>query len=70
MIEICNLVIVGGKGDLALRKLYPALYSLHNVGLLAKGTKNIGFCCGNYSDNAFINFIGACEWLDGIGDGW
>ncbi|MGK0438639.1 MAG: glucose-6-phosphate 1-dehydrogenase, partial [Paracoccaceae bacterium] len=25
MLNICNIVIVGGEGDLAFRKLYPAL---------------------------------------------
>ncbi|MGH9808566.1 MAG: glucose-6-phosphate dehydrogenase, partial [Terriglobia bacterium] len=32
--EPCTLVIFGGAGDLAHRKLLPALYNLHLDGLL------------------------------------
>ncbi|OEY68045.1 glucose-6-phosphate dehydrogenase [Marinobacter sp. X15-166B] len=35
----CDLVIFGGLGDLARRKLYPALYQLERAGLLAKGNR-------------------------------
>jgi len=47
-------VIVGGEGDLAFRKLYPALYSLHKEALLADCTKVVGFGRGNYSEEEFI----------------
>jgi glucose-6-phosphate 1-dehydrogenase len=30
----CDLLIVGGEGDLAMRKLYPALYHLDHSGCL------------------------------------
>ena len=43
MLKICNIVIVGGEGDLAFRKLYPALYSLHKQNLLADCTRVVGF---------------------------
>jgi len=55
MLEICNIVIVGGEGDLAFRKLYPALYSLHREQLLADCTKVVGFGRGKYSSEEFIN---------------
>ena len=54
MLKICNIVIVGGEGDLAFRKLYPALYSLHIENLLADCTKVIGFGRGNYSVDEFL----------------
>lgn len=53
MLNICNIVIVGGEGDLAFRKLYPALYSLHKENLLADGTKIIGFGRGKFSASDF-----------------
>ncbi len=55
MLEICNIVIVGGEGDLAFRKLYPALYSLHKENLLAESTKIVGFGRGRYELEEFIN---------------
>lgn len=53
MLNICNIVIVGGEGDLAFRKLYPALYSLHKENLLADCTKVVGFGRGKYSLDEF-----------------
>ncbi len=54
MLRTCNIVIVGGEGDLAFRKLYPALYSLHRENLLADDTKVFGFGRGNFSATAFL----------------
>lgn len=53
MLNICNIVIVGGEGDLAFRKLYPALYSLHKENLLAEFTKVVCFGRGKYSLEKF-----------------
>lgn len=53
MLKICNIVIVGGEGDLAFRKLYPALYSLHQENLLADCTKVVGFGRGKFSEEGF-----------------
>lgn len=53
MLNICNIVIVGGEGDLAFRKLYPALYSLHKENLLADCTKVVGFGRGKYTPESF-----------------
>lgn len=53
MLKICNIVIVGGEGDLAFRKLYPALYSLHRENLLADCTKVVGFGRGKFSADEF-----------------
>ena len=54
MLRTCNIVIVGGEGDLAFRKLYPALYSLHCENLLTPTTKIIGFGRGKYQFEAFL----------------
>jgi len=53
MLNICNIVIVGGEGDLAFRKLYPALYSLHKENLLADCTKIVCFGRGKFSESDF-----------------
>lgn len=53
MLKICNIVIVGGEGDLAFRKLYPALYSLHKENLLADCTKVVCFGRGKFTEPDF-----------------
>jgi len=53
MLNICNIVIVGGEGDLAFRKLYPALYSLHRENLLADCTKVVCFGRGKFTADEF-----------------
>ena len=53
MLKICNIVIVGGEGDLALRKLYPALYSLHKENLLADCTRVVAFGRGKFTADRF-----------------
>ncbi len=42
MIENCTMIIFGGAGDLAHRKLIPALYNLHFTGQLPSGFTLIG----------------------------
>jgi len=53
MLKTCNIIIVGGEGDLAFRKLYPALYSLHKHNLLAEATRVVCFGRGRYTDESF-----------------
>lgn len=55
MLKVCNIVIVGGEGDLAFRKLYPALYSLHRENLLADCTKVVCFGRGKLEYDEFIS---------------
>ncbi|MFT5572560.1 MAG: glucose-6-phosphate 1-dehydrogenase [Cryomorphaceae bacterium] len=62
MLKICNIVIVGGEGDLAFRKLYPALYSLHRENLLADCTKVVGFGRGKYTAESFLENMRS--WTD------
>ena len=54
MLQVCNIVIVGGEGDLAFRKLYPALFSLHRENLLADCTKVVCFGRGKFDRPALI----------------
>lgn len=39
---VCDILIVGGEGDLAYRKLYPALYHLDAAGCLSDGLQIVG----------------------------
>lgn len=52
-----DLILFGGSGDLAMRKLLPALYRRHAAGQLAPGTRVIGvgrtdFARENYIEQA------------------
>jgi len=58
----CNVVIIGGEGDLAFRKLYPALYALDCEDLLAEHTRVVCFCRGNFGSDKFIELVR--EWTE------
>jgi glucose-6-phosphate 1-dehydrogenase len=47
----CTFVIFGVTGDLAARKLLPALYALHSNGALPPETRIIGYARSRYSDD-------------------
>jgi glucose-6-phosphate 1-dehydrogenase len=49
----CVFVIFGASGDLAKRKLFPALYNLAVSRLLAPGTSIVGFATSERSDEQF-----------------
>jgi len=51
--EPCAFVIFGGTGDLAQRKLMPALFGLSCQGLLPHGFAVIGLGRGSYSDDRY-----------------
>ena len=51
--EPCSVVIFGATGDLAHRKLVPALYNLAVDGELPSGVKIIGFARREKSDEVF-----------------
>ncbi len=56
------IVIFGASGDLANRKLAPALYDLVRQGLLPAGTVIVGYSRTQMSDEAFrIRFRGGVE---------
>ncbi|MCG3192533.1 MAG: Glucose-6-phosphate 1-dehydrogenase 2 [Thermoanaerobaculia bacterium] len=48
-----TIVIFGGSGDLAHRKLVPALFELHREGYLAAGSAVVGFSRSVASDEAW-----------------
>lgn len=52
----CTLVILGGVGDLARRKLLPALYNLHLDGVLPKGLAIVGFGRRELADDGYRTF--------------
>src|SRR2546423_15392253 len=51
--EPCALVIFGVTGDLARKKLIPAVYDLANRGLLPPGFVVLGFARRDWSDGDF-----------------
>ena len=48
-----DIIVVGSTGDLAQRKLLPALYNLHMGGLLPRKGRIIGYARRPLSDDAF-----------------
>jgi glucose-6-phosphate 1-dehydrogenase len=49
----CTMVIFGAAGDLAKRKLFPAIYELAHQGLLSRDFALIGLVRDDMSDDAF-----------------
>ncbi|MFL1406355.1 glucose-6-phosphate dehydrogenase [Marinobacter sp. M1N3S26] len=45
----CDLILFGAMGDLASKKLFPALYHLHRAELLAPGTRILALARRGYS---------------------
>jgi len=52
-VEPCSLVIFGASGDLTSRKLIPALYHLHQGGLLPEDYRIIGFARSEKTDDSW-----------------
>ncbi|QDF97209.1 glucose-6-phosphate dehydrogenase [Azoarcus sp. DD4] len=52
-----DLVIFGGTGDLAMRKLLPALYHLHCDGLLAAATRIVGVARDDLDDAGYRELV-------------
>ncbi len=48
-----NIVVLGASGDLARRKIFPALFALHCQGFLPKGFQVFGFARSQMDDAAF-----------------
>src|SRR5947207_11789236 len=55
-LEPVTIVIFGGGGDLAHRKLLPALYNLHVDGLLPPRIAVVGVGRKDYSDARYAEF--------------
>ena len=56
--ESTTIVIFGGTGDLAQRKLLPALFQLACKGRLPEGLRILGFARGEYSDDGYRELMG------------
>lgn len=56
-----DILIIGGDGDLALRKLYPALYYLSLNGYMPEGTRVYGMARSANEQDAFIAKVH--DWL-------
>src|SRR6185369_4924873 len=53
----CGVVIFGVTGDLATKKLMPAIYDLANRGLLPANFALVGFGRREWSDEDFGNLV-------------
>ncbi|MGH3366136.1 MAG: glucose-6-phosphate dehydrogenase, partial [Nocardioidaceae bacterium] len=53
----CGLVIFGVTGDLARKKLMPAVYDLANRGLLPPGFALVGFARRDWADEDFTQIV-------------
>src|SRR6478735_1165984 len=51
--EPCQIVIFGATGDLAHRKILPALYNLRRAGLLPPESGVVAFARRPYSDDDY-----------------
>ncbi|TDO98216.1 glucose-6-phosphate dehydrogenase [Marinomonas balearica] len=58
-LKACDVVIFGGGGDLAMRKLLPALYHLDMDGLLSASTRIIGASRRDMSANDYQDKVRA-----------
>jgi glucose-6-phosphate 1-dehydrogenase len=53
-----TLTIFGASGDLARRKLFPAVYNLYEKDLLTEGFSLIGYARSEMSDELFCELVG------------
>ena len=56
-VEPCTFALFGALGDLALRKLFPALYQLDGAGLLHEDTRIIALAREPGSEQEHLTFI-------------
>ena len=54
MLQAFDLILFGGTGDLAMRKLLPALYRRHAAGQFAAGSRIIGVARGALSREQYL----------------
>src|SRR5450759_5738802 len=53
----CALVLFGVTGDLATKKIMPAIYDLANRGLLPPGFSLVGFARRDWADKDFAKIV-------------
>jgi glucose-6-phosphate 1-dehydrogenase len=59
MHQACDFVLFGAKGDLAMRKLFPALFQLDKAMLLNPDSKIIGIARADWDQAAFVEAVEA-----------
>ena len=52
-----DLALFGALGDLAMRKLFPALYHLDREGLMPESTRILGLARQEYEPDAFRQLV-------------
>ncbi len=57
-VDVFDLVIFGGTGDLAMRKLLPALYHRHRDGQFPEGSRIIAVGRQDMDDAAYLDIVG------------
>lgn len=57
VVDPCIFVIFGGTGDLARKKLLPALYHLHLADLLPRGFAIVGYASGQLTDEQYRDTV-------------
>lgn len=55
--QACDLILFGTKGDLARRKLLPALYQLEKAGLLASESRIIGVARDEMDTTGYVELV-------------
>ena len=55
----CSLILFGVTGDLAKKKLVPAIYDLANRGLLPPGFALVGFARHDFGTAKFASMMAA-----------
>ncbi|MGD6053336.1 hypothetical protein QUV15_22715, partial [Xanthomonas citri pv. citri] len=53
----CSVVLFGVTGDLARKKLMPAIYDLFHRGLLPPGFSLVGFARRDWEDQDFMQIV-------------
>lgn len=64
-----SIIVVGASGDLARKKIFPALFALYCQGFLPKAFHVVGFARSPMSDEEFRTFITAqltCRYAPGV----
>lgn len=67
-----TVVVAGASGDLALRKIYPALFALYGQGYLPAGFHAVGLARTEFTDASFRERLAsslACRWKPGASCG-
>ncbi len=59
MLNSINIVILGASGDLAAKKIFPALFALYCRGLLPEQVNFYGFSRSDFSDQQFREHVTA-----------